>query len=60
VTAEDVAAQVRRFAERIPQGAVLVIPDRRLDTGRLVRLIDTARSAGAHRVTIATREPYNE
>jgi len=43
-----------KFAKRHPDGAVIVVPDEAASAGRLVRVMDVARDAGASNVTVAT------
>lgn len=46
--------RVRRFAAEHPDGAVVLIPDRRTPSGALVRVMDIAKAGGATRIAIAT------
>lgn len=53
----QVAEGVRTALGRQEDTAVIVVPDRDLPAGRLVEVIDAAKSGGARDISIATREP---
>lgn len=53
----ELQLRVRSFLSSTPGGPVIVIPDVRVPSGRLIEVMDAARAAGAVHVAIATTQP---
>jgi biopolymer transport protein ExbD len=53
--ADEIAAQVRAFLARQPGGSVIVVPDERVSSKRLVDIVDAAKAGGATDIGLATR-----
>ena len=50
----SVRAHMERSLAENPKGAVVIVADKKSDTGVIVRVMDACRLAGARRVSIAT------
>lgn len=55
----SVRAHIERSLAENPEGSVVIIADRKSDTGIVVRVMDQCRLAGAKRVSIAAARPGN-
>jgi biopolymer transport protein ExbD len=53
----SVRAHISRSLSENPEGAVVIVADRKSDTGVIVQIIDQCRLAGAKRVSIAATKP---
>lgn len=53
VSLEALRSRVGQFLDRQRDGAVIVIPDRRVPSGRLVEVMDAAKAGGAENVAVA-------
>ncbi|MFW6032929.1 MAG: ExbD/TolR family protein [Phycisphaeraceae bacterium] len=56
IALDGVSQEVRAFVQRQPDAAVIVIPDERVPSGRLVAVMDAAKEGGAEDVAVATRK----
>lgn len=56
----SVRAHIERSLAENPEGAVVIVADRKSDTGVVVRIMDQCRLAGAQRVSIAAAKPSLE
>jgi len=54
VSLDQLRDRVRQFVSRERQRSVIVIPDKSVPSGRLIEVMDAARSAGAVGVAVAT------
>lgn len=55
VSLEQLRQDVRAFLAAEPGGAVIIIPDEQLASGRLVAVMDATKAAGARDIAVATR-----
>jgi len=53
----SVRAHIERSLAENPEGAVVIVADRKSDTGVVVKVMDQCRLAGATRVSIAAARP---
>lgn len=53
----SVRAHIERSLAENPEGAVVIVADKKSDTGVIVRVMDQCRLAGAARVSIAAAKP---
>jgi biopolymer transport protein ExbD len=56
----SVRAHMERSLAENPEGAVVIVADKKSNTGVIVRLMDYCRLAGARRVSIAAKKPASE
>ena len=57
VADEDLEAQMKALVERAPDGAVILKGDRDADYGIVVRVLDSARAAGANMIQMSADRP---
>ena len=57
VADEDLEAQMKALVERAPDGAVILKGDRDADYGIVVRVLDSARAAGANMIQLSADRP---
>jgi biopolymer transport protein ExbD len=57
VSLRQLRQRVGRFLETEAEGSVIVLPDRRVPSGRLVEVMDAAKAAGAQDVAVAAERP---
>jgi biopolymer transport protein ExbD len=48
--------RVQQYVQGEPEGAVVVVPDRRVPAGRLVEVMNTAKAAGAKDIAVAAKQ----
>ncbi len=53
----SIRAHMERALAETPEGAVVIVADKKSDTGVVVRAMDACRLAGAQKVSIATSKP---
>lgn len=57
VPEEELEAQMKALVERAPDGAVILKGDRDADYGIVVKVLDTARAAGANMIQMSADRP---
>jgi len=55
VDLDDLRPRIVRFLASVPRGAVVIVPDESVSSGRLVEVLDEATVAGARDIAVATR-----
>jgi len=57
IAEEDLEAQMKALVERAPDGAVILKGDRDADYGIVVKVLDSARAAGANMIQMSADRP---
>lgn len=54
---DNLKARLRRFMVESPNGAVIIVADRNVDTGTTIRVLDECRLSGIQNISVAAKKP---
>lgn len=54
---ESIKSRLHRFMVESPNGAVIIVADRNVDTGTTIRVLDECRLAGIQNISVAAKKP---
>ena len=54
---DNIKSRLHRFMVETPNGAVIIVADRSVDTGTTIRVLDECRLAGIQNISVAAKKP---